>query len=133
MCSSDLTFTPQQIASKTIQISRKSGKVVNARIFKSQVDHLVKMVTMFGGNSPSIEQQRLVAALNTMSLSSQRGREKLTREKLTRETPRFYSVQKNGNVFIPVAAWFGFDAKDGTKRKISASYRDDGVLLSFTK
>lgn len=125
------TFTPAQIASKTIQITRKNGKISNVRIFKSQVDTLIKMMNTVGGSNPSVEHQRLVAALNTMSLSSQRGREKLTREKLQRETPRHYSITKSGHAVVPVSAWFGFDSKDGVKRKISASYRDDGVLLTY--
>jgi hypothetical protein len=133
LASQNYTFTPDQIANKSIQITRKNGKTVTARIFKSQVDSLMNMITTIGGSSPSVEQQRLIAALNTMSLSSQRGREKLTREKLERETPRFYSVAKSGHAVVPVGAWFGFDAKDGVKRKVSASYRDDGILISYSK
>lgn len=125
------TFTPDQIASKTISITRKNGKTVVARIFKGQVDNLINMMNTVAGANPSVEHQRLVAALNTMSLSSQRGREKLTREKLERETPRFYSVTKQGHAVVPVSAWFGFDPKDGEKRKVTTSYRDDGILISY--
>ena len=125
------TFTPDQIATKTIGITRKNGKTVVARIFKGQVDNLINMMNTVAGANPSVEHQRLVAALNTMSLSSQRGREKLTREKLERETPRFYSVTKQGHAVVPVSAWFGFDPKDGEKRKVSTSYRDDGILISY--
>ena len=113
------TFTPDQIATKTIGITRKNGKTVVARIFKGQVDNLINMMNTVAGANPSVEHQRLVAALNTMSLSSQRGREKLTREKLERETPRFYSVTKQGHAVVPVSAWFGFDPKDGEKRKVT--------------
>lgn len=127
------TFTPEQIATKTISITRKNGKTVVARIFKGQVDNLINMMNTVAGANPSVEHQRLVAALNTMSLSSQRGREKLTREKLERETPRFYSVTKQGHAVVPVSAWFGFDAKDGEKRKVTTSYRDDGILISYKK
>lgn len=125
------TFTPDQIATKTIGITRKNGKTVVARIFKGQVDNLINMMNTVAGANPSVEHQRLVAALNTMSLSSQRGREKLTREKLERETPRFYSVTKQGHAVVPVSAWFGFDPKDGEKRKVTTSYRDDGILISY--
>ena len=125
------TFTPDQIVTKTIGITRKNGKTVVARIFKGQVDNLINMMNTVAGANPSVEHQRLVAALNTMSLSSQRGREKLTREKLERETPRFYSVTKQGHAVVPVSAWFGFDPKDGEKRKVTTSYRDDGILISY--
>lgn len=128
------TFTPDQIATKMINVKRKNGSGSRqVRIFKSAVDSLVGMINALGGTKPTSEQQRLLAALNTMSLSSQRGREKLTKEKLQRETPRYYTVAKTGNASVPVAAWFGFDAKDGNKRKISASYRDDGILISYKK
>lgn len=125
------TFTPAQIASKSFLITRKNGKTNIARIYKSQVDTLINMMKAVAGHTPSVEHQRLVAALNSMSLSSRRGREKLTKEKLKLETPRSYTVSKTGKVSVPVAAWFGFDAEDGVKRKIAAHYRDDGVLISY--
>ena len=118
--------------SKTISITRKNGKTVVARIFKGQVDNLINMMNTVAGANPSVEHQRLVAALNTMSLSSQRGREKLTREKLERETPRYYSVTKQGHAVVPVAAWFGINAAS-SKNKVTVSYGDNGILITYKK
>lgn len=126
------TFTPDQIATKTFQTTRKNGNTVNLRIYKGAVDSLIQMMNTISGSKPTIEHQRILAALQTISLSSARGRGKLTKERLERETPRYYSVTKQGHAVVPVAAWFGINAASG-KNKVTVSYGDNGILITYKK